>query len=85
MAKKILQNVTDTPDTTKKRKNVSIEEDGAVKKRRVEVDDDNDICIIDNDDMLHDNSSKIKNLTPRKRKFSEDTDCLIVCDDMHSD
>jgi len=66
--------VADTPDATKKRKTVSTE-DVAAKKRRVEVDnvdDDDDICVIDNDDVLHDNSSKIKNLTLRKRKFSED-------------
>ncbi|XP_012225113.1 SUMO-activating enzyme subunit 2 [Linepithema humile] len=79
------QNVSDTPDASKKRKNVAIK-DVAAKKRRVEVDnaDDDDICVIDND-VHHDNSSKIKNLTLRKRKVSEDTDCLIVCEDVHSD
>ncbi|EZA54639.1 hypothetical protein DMN91_007233 [Ooceraea biroi] len=66
----------------KKRKHEPVEDEVAVKRRKVEeVDDGDDICIIDNEEMPHSNSSELKKLTPRKRKPSEDTDCLIVCDD----
>lgn len=83
-----MQNVTDISDTAKKRKNDSAEPEIAAKKRKVEIDNNkdnnDDICIIDNDDELHDNLPELKKTTPRKRKLSEDTDCLIVCDD-HTD
>lgn len=70
----------------KKRKNDSadLETEVAAKKRKVEIDnniDNDDICIIDNDNEFHDNLSELKKLNVRKRKLSEDTDCLIVCDD----
>ncbi|XP_050461616.1 SUMO-activating enzyme subunit 2 isoform X1 [Cataglyphis hispanica] len=81
------QNVTDISDTAKKRKNDSSESEIAAKKRKVEIDNNkdnnDDICIIDNDDELH-NIPELKKTIPRKRKLSEDTDCLIVCDD-HTD
>lgn len=72
----------ETPDVAKKRKN-DAEDEIAAKKRKVEIDngdDSDDICIISND-TCHDNSSKLKKLTLRKRKPSDDIDCLIVCDD----
>ncbi|XP_070148784.1 SUMO-activating enzyme subunit 2 [Polyergus mexicanus] len=79
------QNVTDISDTAKKRKNDSAEPEIAAKKRKVEIDNNknnnDDIWIIDNDDESHENLPELKKSTPRKRKFSEDTDCLIVCDD----
>lgn len=85
MLKKIYfpQNVMET-DVSKKRKN-DTEDEGVVKRRKVEVDngdsdDSDDICIISNDDTSHDNSSELKKPT-RKRKLSDDVDCLIVCDD----
>ncbi|CAL1678581.1 unnamed protein product [Lasius platythorax] len=82
------QNVTEISDTAKKRKNDSAETEIATKKRKVEIDNNtdnnDDICIIDNDDEPHDNLPKLKKSMPRKRKLSEDTDCLIVCDD-HND
>ncbi|GAB1864157.1 SUMO-activating enzyme subunit [Camponotus japonicus] len=79
------QNVTEISDTAKKRKNDSadLETEVATKKRKVEIDnniDNDDICIIDNDNELH-NLPELKKPNPRKRKLSEDTDCLIVCDD----
>jgi len=79
-----LQNVTETSDV-KKRKN-DIEAEVAAKKRKVEVDngDDNDICIISNDDISHDNSEQKKS-TLRKRKLSDVLDCMIVCDDDDDD
>lgn len=67
---------------SKKRKN-DIEDEGVAKRRKVEVDngdDSDDICIISNDDVSHDNLSELKKPT-RKRKLSDDVDCLIVCDD----
>lgn len=80
--------MTDISDTAKKRKNDSAEPEIAAKKRKVEIDNNkdnnDDICIIDNDDESHENLPELKKSTPRKRKFSEDTDCLIVCDD-HTD
>jgi len=77
--------VTEISDTAKKRKNdsVDLETEVATKKRKVEIDnniDNDDICIIDNDNELH-NLPELKKPNPRKRKLSEDTDCLIVCDD----
>ncbi|XP_072763055.1 SUMO-activating enzyme subunit 2 [Anoplolepis gracilipes] len=79
------QNVTEISDTAKKRKNDSTETEIATKKRKVEIDNNidnnDDICIIDNDDEPYDNLPELKNSTSRKRKLSEDTDCLIVCDD----
>lgn len=77
-----LQNVTETSDVTKKRKN-NTEAEMAAKRRKMEVDngdDGDDICII-SDDVSHDNSSELKKSTLRKRKLSDDVDCLIVCDD----
>lgn len=78
-----MQNVTEISDVTKKRKN-DTEDEVAAKKRKVEIDngdDSDDICIISNDDAPHDNSSELKKLALRKRKLSDDIDCLIVCDD----
>lgn len=77
-----LQDVNETSD--KKRKHDS-EDEVIAKRRKVEVgvDDSDDICIIDSDDVPH--SSELKKPTPRKRKASEDIDCLIVCDDKHND
>lgn len=75
--------MTEISDVTKKRK-TDTEDEVAAKRRKVEVDngdDTDDICIISNDDVPHDNSSKLKKLTLRKRKLSDDIDCLIVCDD----
>lgn len=81
-----IQNVTEISDTAKKRKNDSadFETEVATKKRKVEIDnniDNDDICIIDNDNELHDKLPELNKSSPRKRKLSEDTDCLIVCDD----
>ncbi|XP_071565776.1 SUMO-activating enzyme subunit 2 [Temnothorax nylanderi] len=76
------QNVTEMPDVAKKRKN-DAEDEIAAKKRKVEIDnsdDSDDICIISND-TCHDNSSELKKSTLRKRRPSDDIDCLIVCDD----
>jgi len=59
-----------------------------LKKRKIEVqmDDNEDICIIDNDEIPHVNLSGLKKSSSlRKRKISEDIDCLIMCDDKHSD
>lgn len=77
--------MTEISDTAKKRKNDSadLETEVATKKRKVEIDnniDNDDICIIDNDNELY-NLPELKKPNPRKRKLSEDTDCLIVCDD----
>jgi hypothetical protein len=60
----------------------------ALKKRKIEaqMDDNEDICIIDNDEIPHVNLSGLKKPSSlRKRKISEDIDCLIMCDDKHSD
>lgn len=68
---------------SKKRKN-DTEDEVAAKRRKVEVDngeDNDDICIISNDDASLDISSELKKSTLRNRKLSDDTDCLIVCDD----
>ncbi|XP_014474119.1 PREDICTED: SUMO-activating enzyme subunit 2 [Dinoponera quadriceps] len=73
----------------KKRKNDAVDDGVSVKKRKVEVndaDDGDDICIIENNDVYHDNTaSKLKKSTPKKMKSSEDLDCLIVLDDKNSD
>jgi len=72
----------------KKRKLNSVEDDEVTVKRRkmeVQMDDNEDICIIDNDEIPHVNSSGLKKSTSRKRKISEDIDCLIMCDDKYSD
>ncbi|KAG5325054.1 SAE2 enzyme, partial [Acromyrmex heyeri] len=76
------QNVMETSEVAKKRKNET-ETEVAAKKRKMEVDncdDSDDICIISND-VTHDNSTELNKLTLRKRKLSDDGDCLIVCDD----
>lgn len=73
----------ETSEIAKKRK-YETEAKVAAKKRKVEVDngdDSDDICIISNDDVIHDNSTELNKLTLRKRKLSDDGDCLIVCDD----
>ena len=78
---------TEISDTAKKRKIDAANNEVAVKKRKVEMDnntENDDICIIDNDAEFHDNLPELKKPMPRKRKLSEDADCLIVCDD-HSD
>lgn len=75
--------MTEVSPVSKKRKN-DIEDEMAAKRRKVEVDngeDNDDICIISNDDASLDNSSEFKKSTLRNRKLSDDTDCLIVCDD----
>lgn len=75
--------MTEVSPVSKKRKN-DIEDEMAAKRRKVEVDngeDNDDICIISNDDASLDNSSELKKSTLRNRKLSDDTDCLIVCDD----
>lgn len=74
--------MTETSDVGKKRKN-DTEAEVATKRRKMDVDngDDSDICIISNDDVPHDNSCELKKSTLRKRKLSDDVDCLIVCDD----
>lgn len=75
--------MTETLDVSKKRKN-DTEDEVAAKRRKIEVDngdDSDDICIISNDNVPHDNSFELKKLTLRKRKLSDDIDCVIVCDD----
>lgn len=75
--------MTEVSPVSKKRKNY-IEDEMAAKRRKVEVDngeDNDDICIISNDDASLDNSSELKKSTLRNRKLSDDTDCLIVYDD----
>lgn len=80
---------TEILDTIKKRKNDASSEDAmTAKRRKIEIDDmedTDDICIIENNDALHDTSSELKKSTAKKRKSSENTDCLIVYDDNHSD
>ncbi|XP_032663143.1 SUMO-activating enzyme subunit 2 [Odontomachus brunneus] len=71
---------------TKKRKNDATEDGVVAKKRKIEindVDDIDDICIIENNDVHHDATSELKN--SKKMKSSEDLDCLIVYDDKNSD
>ncbi|KAL6260008.1 hypothetical protein P5V15_009915 [Pogonomyrmex californicus] len=77
------QNVIEILDTAKKRKN-DTEVEVPTKKLKIEVDnndDSNDVCIISNDNILHDNSSELKKSILTKRKFSDDNDCVIVSDD----
>lgn len=78
-----MQNTTETSDAGKKRKN-DTKVEVAAKKRKIDVDngdDSDDICIINNDDVSHDNSAELKKSMSRKRKLSDDIDCLIVSDD----
>lgn len=74
---------------TKKRKTDSAENGVAVKRRKVktdDADDSDDICIIENNDASsHDTSTDLKKSTPKKRKPSDDVDCLILYDDKHND
>lgn len=75
--------MTETLEVSKKRKN-DTEDEVAAKRRKVEVDngdDSDDICIINNDNVPRDNTPELKKLTLRKRKLSDDIDCVIVCDD----
>ncbi|KAH0950810.1 hypothetical protein HN011_007493 [Eciton burchellii] len=81
------RDTNEIPD--KKRKHNLVEDhEVALKKRKIEaqMDDNEDICIIDNDEIPHVNLSGLKKPSSlRKRKISEDIDCLIMCDDKHSD
>ncbi|XP_012536941.1 SUMO-activating enzyme subunit 2 [Monomorium pharaonis] len=78
------QNMTETSDATKKRKN-EINVEVAAKRRKMDIDngdDNDDICIINNDTVSHDNSAEeLKKSTFKKRKLSDDVDCLIISDD----
>lgn len=68
----------------KKRKKEAPEDGAIAKKRKMEVndvDDDGDICIIENNDVHRDTSSELKKSAPKKMKSSEDSDCLIIYDD----
>lgn len=72
---------TVSPDMAKKRKTESPKEFISSKKRKLDVDTDDDISIIEND--AHDNSGNTKS-NSKIHKNSEDDDCLIVHDDMQT-
>lgn len=71
--------------STKKRKTDATDvKDIAAKKRKLQIDNTNDndtnnddICIIDNNDVSYCNSSE---LTKTRNLESSEDDCLIVCD-----